>query len=110
MIGFAAQRLMELEVGEVTGAAHGERSADRLVQCNGYRDCDWQTRGGTVELRIPKLRGGPYGQAGDPWSWLGGERSFPSHRWPPTRCGLLAPGQPEDRRPVSQSDALPLTA
>ncbi len=51
MIGFAAQRPMELEVGEVTGAAHGERSPDRLVQRNGYRDREWQTRVGTVELR-----------------------------------------------------------
>ncbi|MGK7866353.1 IS256 family transposase [Falsiroseomonas sp. E2-1-a20] len=58
MIGFAAQRLMELEVGEVTGAAHGERSPDLLVQRNGYRERDWQTRVGTVELRIPKLRRG----------------------------------------------------
>ena len=60
MIGFAAQRLMELEVGEVTGAPHGERSPDRLVQRNGYCDRDWQTRVGTVELRIPKLRRGSY--------------------------------------------------
>jgi hypothetical protein len=35
MIGFAVQRLMELEVGEVTGAAYGEKSAGRLVQRNG---------------------------------------------------------------------------
>jgi putative transposase len=60
MIGFAAQRLMELETESLCGAGRGERSADRCNQRNGYRDRDWETRAGTVELRIPKLRRGSY--------------------------------------------------
>ncbi len=63
MIGFAAQRLMELEVEGLTGAAHGERHPDRLNHRNGYRDRIWETRAGTVELRIPKLRKGSYFRA-----------------------------------------------
>jgi putative transposase len=60
MIGFTAQRLMELEVESKTGAGYAERSAERLAQRNGYRDRLWETRAGTVELRIPKLRKGSY--------------------------------------------------
>jgi putative transposase len=60
MIGFTAQRLMELEVESKTGAGYGEKSAERLAQRNGYRDRLWETRAGTVELRIPKLRQGSY--------------------------------------------------
>jgi len=60
MVGFAAQRLMELEVESLTGAAHGERSAERINHRNGYRDRVWETRAGAVELRIPKLRRSSY--------------------------------------------------
>src|SRR2546429_8151658 len=60
MVGFAAQRLMELEVESLTGAAHGERSPDRINHRNGYRDRIWETRAGAVELRIPKLRKSSY--------------------------------------------------
>src|SRR5918995_1475716 len=54
MIGFAAERQ------GLTGADYGERAPDRLAQRNGYRDRIWETRAGTVELRIPKLRKGSY--------------------------------------------------
>jgi transposase-like protein len=60
MIGFASQRLMELEVGARTGAGYGQKDPARLAQRNGYRERDWQTRAGTVELAIPKLRQGSY--------------------------------------------------
>ena len=60
MVGFAAQRLIELEVESLTGAAHGERSADRINHRNGYCERIWETRAGAVERRIPKLRTSSY--------------------------------------------------
>jgi putative transposase len=60
MIGFTAQRLMELEVAGLTGAGHGERGPERINWRNGYRERDWETPAVTVELRIPKLRRGSY--------------------------------------------------
>ena len=60
MIGFTAERLMAVEVESLTGAAHGERSPDRLTHRNGYRERSWETRAGTVALKIPKLRKGSY--------------------------------------------------
>jgi transposase-like protein len=60
MVGFAAQRLMELEVENLIGTARGERSPDRVKYRNGYRDRLWETRAGAVEFRIPKLRRSSY--------------------------------------------------
>jgi putative transposase len=58
MIGFAAERLMELEVGAKTGVDYDEKRTERQAQRNGYRDRDRETRSGSVELRIPRLRAG----------------------------------------------------
>jgi len=52
--------IMEAEVLGKTGAAYGERTGERLTQRNGYRVRPWDTRVGTVDLRIPKLREGSY--------------------------------------------------
>ena len=60
MIGFVASRMMDMEVESLTGAAHGERSDDRLTHRNGYRTRDWHTGAGTVPVAIPKLRKGSY--------------------------------------------------
>jgi putative transposase len=56
-----AQALMEVEVSAQVGAEHGERAPERRVtQRNGYRPRDWDTRVGTVELAVPKLRQGSF--------------------------------------------------
>ena len=60
MIGFVAQRLMELDVDNRCGAGHSERTDARTNSRNGFRDRPWDTRAGTVALRIPKLRSGSY--------------------------------------------------
>ena len=65
MIGFAAHRLMELDVEGLTGAPWGERSPDRLAQRNGYRDRLWETRAGAVELRIELVELGGLGERVD---------------------------------------------
>jgi putative transposase len=55
-----AQEMMEVEVSELIGAVHGERTEDRATHRNGYRPRRWDTRAGEVELQIPKLRSGSY--------------------------------------------------
>ncbi len=52
--------IMDAEVSERIGAERGERNPDRLTHRNGYRSRTWDTRVGTMELRIPKLREGSY--------------------------------------------------
>jgi putative transposase len=55
-----AQALMEVEVSARIGAEHGQRTPERVTHRNGYRPRDWDTRVGTVELQVPKLRAGSY--------------------------------------------------
>ena len=57
---FALQRLMEMDVEALCRAAYGERSEERVNSRNGYRERSLETRAGTVDLKIPKLRSGTY--------------------------------------------------
>lgn len=57
---FALQRLMEMDVEALCRAAYGERSEERVNSRNGYRERSLETRAGTVDLKIPKLRSGSY--------------------------------------------------
>ena len=60
IIGFAAERMMALEVEALTGADYRARNPERSNSRNGYRERSWETRAGTVPLQIPKLRKGSY--------------------------------------------------
>lgn len=60
MVQFMAQRLMELDVEARCGAGYDEKNSERVNSRNGYRDRTWDTRAGSVELKIPKLRQGSY--------------------------------------------------
>ena len=51
---------MHAEASAQIGAQHGERNPERTTHRNGYRSRDWDTRVGTMELRIPKVREGSY--------------------------------------------------
>jgi putative transposase len=55
-----SQALMEMEVQEHVGAARHERSPGRVGQRNGYRERNWDTRVGTVELKVPRVRDSSY--------------------------------------------------
>jgi len=55
-----AESLMSAEADGLCNAEYGERSDDRTNQRNGYRYRQWDTRAGSIELAIPKLRKGSY--------------------------------------------------
>ena len=91
MIGFAAERLMDLEVEGLCGAGFGERSEDRVNHRNGCRDRRWETRAGTVDLKIPKLRRGPICRPFSNRDGLPRRRWSPSSRKPTSRASRPAP-------------------
>ena len=59
-MGVLVQAIMDAEVAVQIGAKHGGRSPGRLTQRNGYRPRPWDTRVGTLELQIPRVREGSY--------------------------------------------------
>ncbi len=60
MVKIFAEQLMGADADALCGADYGERSPERVNQRNGYRARGWDTRTGTIELEIPKLREGSY--------------------------------------------------
>jgi len=60
LLTHVVQRLMDFEIEQRCGAGYGERTEERNNSRNGYRDRLWETRAGSIDLRIPKLRRGSY--------------------------------------------------
>ena len=60
MVKEMAEALMSADADAVCGAGYGERSPERINRRNGYRERDWDTRVGSIELALPKLREGSY--------------------------------------------------
>ncbi len=60
MLSTFIQTLMSAEADAVCGADYGERSSERVNSRNGYRHRDFDTRVGTMDVAIPKLRSGSY--------------------------------------------------
>src|SRR4051794_12278834 len=84
MVKTFAEALMSAEADAVCGATYGERSEDRTNQRNGYRAREWDTRAGTIELAVPKLRTGSYFP-----DWL-------LQAPPPAQQGVVVVGGPPD--------------
>ncbi len=60
MVKEMAETVMSADADQVCGAGWGERSLERVNRRNGYRERPWDTRVGTIDLAIPKLRHGSY--------------------------------------------------
>src|SRR5580700_10718697 len=60
MLALFAQQMMGAEADALCGAEYGQAGEGRVNSRNGYRHRSWDTRAGTVDLAIPKLRSGSY--------------------------------------------------
>ena len=60
MVQFMAQRLMDMDVEWRCGASYDEKTPERMKSRNGFREPDWDTRAGSIALKIPKLRQSSY--------------------------------------------------
>src|SRR5712691_9537999 len=125
MVKEFCEALMGAEADAVCGAAYGERSPERVNRRNGYRERDWDTRVGSIELAVPKLREGSYfpdwllqaAAAGRAGVRVGDRRRLPRRRLDPTRreAGAAArrradveePGLPAREEPRPDRRGLP---
>ena len=73
MLATMVQELMGAEAQQLCGAEYGERASERSSSRNGSSERDWDTRAGSIELAVPKLRRGSYFPEG--CSSPAGERS-----------------------------------
>ena len=71
MLSTFIQALMGAEADTICGAGYGERSDERVNSRNGYRHRDFDTRAGTLDVAIPKLRSGSTSRTGC-WSGANG--------------------------------------
>jgi putative transposase len=88
-----AQALMDAEVSAQIGAEHSQRNPERTTHRNGYRARDWDTRVGTIDLQIPRVR--EAATCPRSWSPAGG----PSGPWPRS-CPSATPTGPGRSEPA----------
>src|SRR5256885_8615705 len=93
MVQEMAEALMGAEVDALCGARYGERSPERVNRRNGYRERDWDTRVGSIELAVPKLREGSYFP-----DWLLQPRRRAEQAFVSVVAGAYPPGGPTRRR------------